>query len=119
MRPKVPDHFPQTVTWSGFSYSRKVYKTHVSDISTHLNECNENDEQRWRTASVVICIIFSIPFFSQKFIPDHADHPEKNPSVILNIHFVKDIFILIFRTNVNFKLIATLCLNFCFNPLHN
>lgn len=45
-------------------------------LSTHLHQGDEDDEERRRAARVVIGVVFSVPFFREEFIADHADHPE-------------------------------------------
>jgi len=60
------------------------YPTHASlvtrkqkiTLSTHLHEGDEDDEEGRRAARVVIGVELSVPFFREKFIADHADHPE-------------------------------------------
>lgn len=44
--------------------------------STHLHEGDEDDEERWWAACVVIGIVLSVPLLREEFIADHADHPE-------------------------------------------
>ena len=44
--------------------------------STHLYEGDEDDEERWWAACVVIGVVFSVPLLREEFIADHADHPE-------------------------------------------
>lgn len=44
--------------------------------STHLHEGDEDDEERWWAACVVIGVVLSVPLLREEFIADHADHPE-------------------------------------------